>query len=204
MSLVPHWPYTENSTGPWPAVERQIRALLKTKGRWMQDIHGENCWRTRCDTLVMHNVIETSIMCYVPLPPCSSSSHKLGGKKKSHALWNFITPVTDWSKKWRSKRMGGGCSSKVEGGRISPTTCQQGAWRRRDKRYTWSTCVSWDGSWMSWEFRKSSPHVQDVFHNSNLCQDSKQPMQAWYFTKATKTIASMPPGHCLGALEMIQ
>ena len=28
--------------------------------------------------------------------------------------------------------------------------------------------------------------------------------QAWYFTEATKAIASMPPGHCLGALEMLQ
>ena len=28
--------------------------------------------------------------------------------------------------------------------------------------------------------------------------------QAWYFTEATKAIASMPPGHCLGGLEMPQ
>ena len=27
---------------------------------------------------------------------------------------------------------------------------------------------------------------------------------AWYFTEATKAIASMPPGHCLGALKMFQ
>ena len=26
--------------------------------------------------------------------------------------------------------------------------------------------------------------------------------RAWYFTEATKATASMPPGHCLGALEM--
>ena len=29
-------------------------------------------------------------------------------------------------------------------------------------------------------------------------------MQAWYFTEATKAIASMHPGHCLGALETLQ
>ena len=28
--------------------------------------------------------------------------------------------------------------------------------------------------------------------------------QAWYFTEATKAIASVTPGHCLGALKMIQ
>ena len=28
--------------------------------------------------------------------------------------------------------------------------------------------------------------------------------QARYFTEATKAIASVTPGHCLGALEMIQ
>ena len=28
--------------------------------------------------------------------------------------------------------------------------------------------------------------------------------QAWYFTEAMKVIASMPPGHCLGALAMLQ
>ena len=28
--------------------------------------------------------------------------------------------------------------------------------------------------------------------------------QAWYFTEATKAIASVSPGHCLGALEMLQ
>ena len=29
-------------------------------------------------------------------------------------------------------------------------------------------------------------------------------IQARFFTEATKVIASMPPGQCLGALEMIQ
>ena len=28
-------------------------------------------------------------------------------------------------------------------------------------------------------------------------------VQAWYFTEATKAIAFMPPGHCLGALEAL-
>ena len=28
--------------------------------------------------------------------------------------------------------------------------------------------------------------------------------QVCYLTEATKAIASMPPGHCLGALEMLQ
>ena len=33
---------------------------------------------------------------------------------------------------------------------------------------------------------------------------AKHIMQAWYFTEATKAIVSMPPGQCLGALEMLQ
>ena len=32
----------------------------------------------------------------------------------------------------------------------------------------------------------------------------KTDSQAWYLTEATEAIASMPPGHCLGALEMLQ
>ena len=42
------------------------------------------------------------------------------------------------------------------------------------------------------------------YQSINLEELTIMYMQARYFTEATKEIASMPSGHCLGALEMLR
>ena len=82
-------------------------------------------------------------------------------------------------------------------------------WHWRGSRVLARTCASWaepNGLVYYIESSASVAPSLDLDAPSNIpiaSSDFFKRGQAWYFTEATKAIASMPPSHCLGALEML-